>query len=97
MNLDFKKIFISLAYISTPTHIYLDINKIELDELYELFEKIKEKIYKVNPTLDMKVKSYKVYEEEYGGFQYYGLLELNIDTLTQEEAIFINNLICANI
>ena len=67
--------------------------QIEPYELTELIDTITPHIEDILPKLNLKIDSYRNYEEEYGGFCYYGVLQFDIEELSFKELDLMKELL----
>lgn len=84
----YKELFNGLVVNIAPPYLIIDMDREpwDIDELmHEVSPIIKEKI----PSFKYRVNGYKVYEEEYGGFMAYGVLEIEVQNLSKEDIVFI--------
>ena len=78
------------GFMSDGCNIYINLT-IEPYEVYELIERVYPLVHPTLPSLKFTVDGYKRYEEDYGGFNAYGVLSFNETEFTQDEIGFIVN------
>jgi len=80
----------SITYSNNTININMDMEPYEVSELInDNYLEIESLLSKMN----LKINSYRLYEEEYGGFCHYGVLQFDIDKLNLKELDLIKTLL----
>ncbi len=79
-----------VSYLNNAINIDMEM------EPYDVAERIDDIRTLIEPFLskiNLEIDSYRIYEEEYGGFCYYGVLQFDIDQLSFKELDLIKTLL----
>ena len=88
----YKELFSDASITFNSSSLSVDL-EMEPWEVSDLMDSVYPIVHKKVPNFSYKINAYKTYEEEFGGFFYHGVLEIDMLEISKEEISYIKNII----